>query len=52
MLQYIVDQKIMIDGDEVVIHRPTDTIHEIQEVKDSDHALIDGMCLVYENGNP
>lgn len=40
----------MIDGDDHEIQQLTDMIHEIQEVKDSDHVEHDGMYLVDENG--
>jgi hypothetical protein len=40
----------MIDGDDDEIHHPTDTIHEILEVRGSDHVNHDGMYLVDENG--
>lgn len=50
ILQHILEWKIMVDGDDEMIHHPTDTIHEILEVKDSDHAHHDGIYLVDENG--
>ena len=42
----------MIDGDDDEIQEQTDMIHEILEVKDSDHVENDGMCQVNENGKP
>ena len=50
ILHTITEQKIMIDGDELEIQNPIDMIHEILEVKDSDHVMNDGTCLVDENG--
>jgi hypothetical protein len=40
----------MIDGDDDEILHPTDTIHEILEVRESDRVMNDGMCLVNESG--
>jgi hypothetical protein len=37
-------------GDEVEIRHPTDTIHEIQEVRDNDRVKIDGTYQVDESG--
>ena len=36
----------MIDGDDDEIQNQIDMIHEIQELKDSDHVHHDGMYLV------
>ena len=51
ILQYILEQRIMIDGDDREIYDQT-TIQEIQEAKDSDHVQMDIMYLVHENGEP
>ena len=51
ILQLIFEQKIIIDGDEVAIQQRTDII-QIQQImmKDSDHAQLDDIYLVDENG--
>ena len=50
MLHIIMEQKIMIDGDEVEIHMKIDLI-QIQQTsqEDSDHVIVDIMCQVDEN---
>jgi hypothetical protein len=50
ILHHILEINIAIYGDELEIHHPTDTIHEILEVREGDHVLMDGMYLVDENG--
>ena len=52
ILRFIIEERIITDGDEVVIRNQIDTIHEILEMKDSDHVQMDGMFLVNENGYP
>ena len=50
ILQPIIEEETIIDGDDDEIHHLTDTIHEILEVRGSDHVNHDGMYLVDENG--
>ena len=49
MVQFTIMHEIIIDGDDDEILHLT-TIHEILEVRDSDHVKDDGMYLVDENG--
>jgi hypothetical protein len=42
--------RMIVHGDENEIHHQIDLIHEIQEVKEDDRAVLDGMCQVGENG--
>jgi hypothetical protein len=46
----MIDHNIIIDGDELEMLKQIDTIHEMIEVRDSDHVQVDGMYLVDENG--
>ncbi len=50
MIQNIIEKKIMTDGDDDEIQNQIDMIHEIQEVRDSDHVIHDIMYQVHENG--
>jgi hypothetical protein len=44
------EENMITYGDDLKIRLKIDMIREIQEMKDSDHAHHDGMCLVDENG--
>ncbi len=52
ILELILEQNIIIDGDDYETQNQIDTIHEIQEARDSDHVIRDIMCQVDENGKP